>query len=207
MASSPRSPTTPSLYLSIHNPETDADGSTSDDEFPSNGPRSPLSPSALELLPEGADDSPDAVLFEFSDDDDDLEHGDTPGVGGAGGLAGALARLSAGPVPPLPPLQIFLLALAPSIRLGAFLLPYQTTPLVKAIPALVLFAGLAALARQIWYMLARYVGTADVETVVAMTFARDPRKGSMRRILRSSTRAVTAVFRILLATTYLRGKS
>jgi hypothetical protein len=198
----PRSLLSPApLHLNVpSDDDVDIDIESNDDEFPrSSGPPSPLalSPTALELIPE-PDGSPDAALFDFSDDDDDDDN--VPA-----GLAGALTRLSTGPIPPLPPLRVLLFALAPSLRLGAFLLPYEATPLVKAIPASILFAGMAALARQIWYMLARYVGTADVETVVAMTFARAPRKVKARRFLRIFTRTATGLFRVLLATIYLRG--
>jgi hypothetical protein len=180
--------------LSVQTPGDNSD----EDEFPSAPSPLALSPTALELVPE-PEGSPEAFLFEFSDDEDGV--GDAP----SDGLAGAFARLSTGPIPPLPPLNVLLFAFIPTLRLGAFLIPYQSTPLIKAIPALVLFAALAALARQIWYMLARYVGTADVETVIAMTFARAPRRSKARKVIRLTTRVLTTTFRILLAATYLRG--
>jgi hypothetical protein len=187
----------PPLRVSV--PVDVAADNDDDDEFPQSRP-SPLalSPSALELVPE-PDGSPDAALFEFSDEEEDgLD--DAPV-----GMAGALSRLSAGPVPPMPPLHVLLFALAPSLRLGAFLLPYESTPLVKSIPVLLFFGGMSTLARQIWYMLARYVGTADVETVIANTFARAPRRVKARQLIRMGTRAITGIFRVLLATIYLRG--
>jgi hypothetical protein len=97
--------------------------------------------------------------------------------------------------------------LAPYLKLGALLLPHARIYPRFGIPVIIFFAVLSAFARQIWYMLARYVGKADVETVVLDTFARGRRRETSRRRLRIAVRLSTCLSRVLLAIVYLRGLS
>ena len=96
-----------------------------------------------------------------SDDDEELDAGDL-----------ALERLRASSIPPLPSASVFLYLLAPYLKLGALLVPATGLPVRVAVPTLLVFAALSAFARQIWYMLARYVRRSDVDEIVLETFAR-----------------------------------
>jgi hypothetical protein len=186
-----------SRRLSVQVPPDD------DREHGSDSPQSGLSPSALVLVPE-PERSPDNVAFDFSDDDD--RDGEPDGADDPLGLGTAAAeRLRGAPIPALSPARVLLFLLAPGLKLGALLLPAQGLPLALALPVAVVFAALAAGARQLWYMLARYVGAADVEAVVASAFARAPRRARARRVLRTLVRGGTAAFRLALAALYLRG--
>ena len=107
-------------------------------------------------------------------------------------------------IPPLGPSAVYLYLLSPYLKLGALFLPHTLLPLKYGLPSFIVFAGLSALARQIWYMLTRYMRTADLEDVILDAFARRRGRERYRCILRSTVRAGTGAFRVLLAAVYLR---
>jgi len=96
--------------------------------------------------------------------------------------------------------------LAPSLKLGAMLILSSQAALKVTVPSLIVLALLSAFARQIWFLLARYVRSPDVGTIVSEAFARGPRREGTRRMLRVVSRAGSAVMRLLLAVVYLRGE-
>ncbi|PCH39918.1 hypothetical protein WOLCODRAFT_23714 [Wolfiporia cocos MD-104 SS10] len=145
------------------------------------------SSAALILVPD--DDPASSNSFDFTTDedtDDDDSHAQPPSV------------------PPLSSITVFVYLLAPLLKLGALLVPRVDFPFKVAIPALLFFAGLSALTRQIWYMLARYVRRADMEEIVLETFARERAKEGRRWLLRQLVRINSGVFRVLLSVMYLR---
>ncbi|KAI0322033.1 hypothetical protein OF83DRAFT_1050169 [Amylostereum chailletii] len=148
------------------------------------------SPSELVLVPDESDPRGD---FDFSSDDEIVDD-----------ISAHLDRLKASPIPPLPPTLVFLYLLVPYLKLGPFLLSTSNASLAYTLPALFLFALLAAAARQIAYMLTKYIRKTDLEEVVADTFARGIGKEGRRHLLRSIVRGLTGVLRVLLATMYLR---
>lgn len=156
----------------------------------------PPPPSAGLVLVPDDESPPSSPYFEFSDEDDEDPDDLYP----------PLDRLRASAIPPLPHSLVFLYMLAPCAKLGAFLVPAGDLPLKIGIPALIFFSVLSGFARQIWYMLARYVGKADMEDVLLDTFARGRGREEARTYLRYIVRTSTGVFRILLATMYLRGE-
>ncbi|KAF7298987.1 hypothetical protein MIND_00846900 [Mycena indigotica] len=106
--------------------------------------------------------------------------------------------------PAMSPSLVFLYLLSPYLKLGAMLLPNTQLPLKFGIPPLVIFAVLTAFARQIWYMLARYMRKADLEDIVLDAFARGRGKERRRAWLRALVRAGTGMLRVILAGIYLR---
>ncbi|KAE9391561.1 hypothetical protein BT96DRAFT_1024036 [Gymnopus androsaceus JB14] len=119
-------------------------------------------------------------------------------------------------VHPLSPSTVFLHLFSPYLKLGAILLPANSArmPLKLTLPALLVFAVLAAFARQIWYMLSRYLRKGDLEDVLvdALAFSKSnsSRSGSRRArrewargVVRTVVRGVLGVFRVLLASVYL----
>jgi len=106
--------------------------------------------------------------------------------------------------PAMPPSLVFLYLLSPYLKLGAMLLPYTQLPLKYGIPPLFIFAILSAFARQIWYMLARYMRSADLEDIILDAFARGRAKESLRSWLRTLLRGGTGMLQVLLAVIYLR---
>lgn len=147
------------------------------------------SSAALILVHEPEDnDTP----FDFDTDDEDDDHSPHFDV----------RRVS---IPPLPPTLVFLYLLVPYLKLGAMFLPHSELPLKYGLPSLLVFAGLSAFSRQVWYMLARYIRTADMEDVILDAFARGRGKERRRSILRTVIRAGTGSLRVLLSTIYLRG--
>ena len=133
------------------------------------------STSALILVPEHEDfdhdespEDPNGFFEVFSSDDDihddELDHFD---------LDSPTTRASYTTTPTLSSITIFLYLLSPLLKLGAFLcssLGYEEVPLRICIPALLFFASLCALTRQIWYMLARYVKRTEIEEILLQTF-------------------------------------
>ncbi|KAJ3764353.1 hypothetical protein EV360DRAFT_77463 [Lentinula raphanica] len=115
-------------------------------------------------------------------------------------------------VQPLSPTSVLLYLLAPYLKLGAILLPNIDLPVKLSIPILLAFAVLAAFARQIWYMLSRYLRKGPGEEDV-MVDAFSMSKGSrvtrqrIREVVRSGIRAITGISRLFLAVTYLREAS
>jgi hypothetical protein len=132
--------------------------------------------------------------FDFSTDDENEDEDHSPQFD----IRRAL-------IPPLGPVVVFLYLLAPYLKLGAMFLPHIALSVQYGIPPLLVFAVLAAFARQIMYMLARYMRTADLEDVILDAFARGRGKERRRSILRNMTRGGTGSLRILLAAVYLRG--
>ncbi|KAJ7367175.1 hypothetical protein DFH08DRAFT_729664 [Mycena albidolilacea] len=106
--------------------------------------------------------------------------------------------------PPMAPSLVFLYLLSPYLKLGALFLPNTQLPLKYGIPPLLVFAVLSAFARQIWYMLARYMRKADLEDIILDAFARGRGKERQRGWLRAIVRGGTGTLRVLLAFIYLR---
>ncbi|KAJ7816932.1 hypothetical protein B0H14DRAFT_1390814 [Mycena olivaceomarginata] len=106
--------------------------------------------------------------------------------------------------PPMAPSLVFLYLLSPYLKLGALFLPNTQLPLKYGIPPLLVFAVLSAFARQIWYMLARYMRKADLEDIILDAFARGRGKERQRGWLRAIVRGGTGTLRALLAFIYLR---
>ena len=176
--------------------------STSSDSF-SSGRRSPVhgfdSSAALILASDQDDrteDEHDQTRFDFSSDEEEHEeeHLDPP-------LTSA--------IPPLSSITVFLYLLSPLLKLGALLSVDEAgqIPLRTALIALGFFACLSAFARQVWYMLARYVRRADMEEILLETFARGRGRERKRQSIRSAVRLLTGVLRVLLVSVYLRGTS
>ncbi|KAK0188123.1 hypothetical protein F5146DRAFT_1226459 [Armillaria mellea] len=109
-------------------------------------------------------------------------------------------------VQPLEPSVVLLYLLSPFLKLGATLLPHTRLPLKLGLPALFLFAVLAAFTRRLWYMLARYTRKSDVEDIVLDSFARGRGRGKerLRSVLRSVVRGGTGALRVGLAALYIR---
>jgi hypothetical protein len=106
----------------------------------------------------------------------------------------------------LKPIAVFAYLLGPYLKLGAMMLPNTLLPLRLGLPSLLLFAVLSVFARQIWYMLARYLRKGDMEDVIVSVFVKERRNRQVvRDVLRLLVRAGTGAFRVLLATIYFRG--
>lgn len=137
--------------------------------------------------------------FDFSDDEDDRDDDDE--------LVSPMFEVRKSAVfPPLPPSVVFLYLLVPYLRLGALNLPYSELPLKYGLPSLLLLALASAFARQIWYMLARYLRKANMADVLLDTFARGRGKERQREVIRNVVRAATGVVSTLLSVIYLRCK-
>jgi len=109
--------------------------------------------------------------------------------------------------PPLPPTTVFLYLLAPYLKLGALDLPNSRLPLKFGLPALLLSALASVFARQIWYMLARYLRKADMTEILLDTFAKGRGKERQRAIIRILVRIGTGTLSTLVAITYFRRES
>ncbi|GAW06484.1 hypothetical protein LENED_008412 [Lentinula edodes] len=122
---------------------------TSSDVDSESGRSSPIlasinSSSALILVHDDEEEGPDV---NYAQDLEDVEDdGDSPYLG-----------ITRPYVQPLSPTTVLLYLLAPYLKLGAILLPNADLPLRLSIPLLLAFAVLAVFARQIWYMLSRYL--------------------------------------------------
>jgi hypothetical protein len=152
------------------------------------------SSTALILVP----DDEDSIRFDFTSEDED----DADPFRDASPIY-KTSKI----IPPLPPSAIFLYLLSPYLKLGAMFLPNLDLPVKYAIPVLFFFAILSAFARQIWYLMARYLRKADIEDVILETVARGRGKERRREVLRVSIRCTTTAMRVMLATVYMRGKS
>jgi hypothetical protein len=152
------------------------------------------SSTALILVP----DDEDSIRFDFTSEDED----DTDPFRDASPIY-KTSKI----IPPLSPSAIFLYLLSPYLKLGTMFLPDLDLPVKYAIPVLFFFAILSAFARQIWYLMARYLRKADIEDVILETFARGRAKERRREVLRLSIRCMTTAMRVMLATIYMRGKS
>jgi hypothetical protein len=138
-------------------------------------------------------DSPNDELH-FSSDD---EHPD--------GFSARPDRLTTPSIPPLSPVVILLYLSVFHLKLGPMFLSISDTPLSQTLPALFGCAIFAASARQMWYLLARYLRKVDTEDVILDVFARSP--GRRTRLLRTIVRFGTSTMRVLLASVSLRGSS
>ncbi|KAJ3878677.1 hypothetical protein F5051DRAFT_405093 [Lentinula edodes] len=177
---------------------------TSSDVDSESGRSSPVlasinSSSALILVHDDEEEGPDV---NYAQDLEDVEDdGDSPYLG-----------ITRPYVQPLSPTTVLLYLLAPYLKLGAILLPNADLPLRLSIPLLLAFAVLAVFARQIWYMLSRYIrkGPGEEDILVdAFSLSKGSRitRQRIREVVRSGIRAVTGIFRLFLATTYLREAS
>lgn len=166
-----------------------------DDESDEETPLSALDSSAALILVHDSEDS--SSPFEFSDDEDGRDEDDE--------LVSPMFELRDSAVfPPLPPSLVFLYLLSPYLRLGALNLPYSNLPLKFGLPALLLSALGSVFARQIWYMLARYLRKAKVVDILLDTFARGRGKEQRRALLRAATRTVMRMMSVLMSIIYLR---
>lgn len=115
-----------------------------------------------------------------------------------------LDRLNASPIPPLSPTVVLLYLSVFYLKLGPMFLPTSDTPLSQSLPTLAACAIFAASARQMWYLLARYLHKVEMEDVILDVFAGSP--GRRRtRLLRTIMRSGTSTMRVLLASVSLRG--
>ena len=150
--------------------------------------------SALILVNEHDEhDDPEAVSFELSSDEEEREEEELDQSGRS-----SVASLS--------PPTVFVYLLSPLLKLGALLSIFDVSelPLKLAVPGVLFFAGLCAFARQIWYMLSRYVRRTDLEEVFLETFAKGRSKEDRRYAIRMLIRLCTASLRVLLVAVYLR---
>ncbi|TFY80641.1 hypothetical protein EWM64_g3372 [Hericium alpestre] len=102
-------------------------------------------------------------------------------------------RLGTSPIPLLSPTLIFLYLLTPYLKLGAMFLPSTDLALSRSVPALLIFALFSAAARYMWYMLAKYIGRADLEEIVLDAFARSRSHEQRRSILRGLVRETSNI--------------
>jgi hypothetical protein len=157
------------------------------------------SPAALSALDSSAplilvhEPDEDDTPFDFSDDED---QGDD--------LVSPIFEIRKASIPPLPPSIVFLYLLTPYLKLGALSIINAQLPLKYGLSSLLFFAALSALARQLWYMLARYLRKADLTDIVLDAFAKGRGKDRRREILRHVVRAGTGLLSILTASMYLR---
>ena len=135
------------------------------------------------------DDTP----FDFSDDED---QGDD--------LVSPIFEIRKASIPPLPPSIVFLYLLTPYLKLGALSIINAQLSLKYGLSSLLVFAALSALARQLWYMLARYLRKADLTEIALDAFAKGRGKDRQREILRHVVRAGTGLLSVLTASMYLR---
>jgi hypothetical protein len=140
-------------------------------------------------------DSPNEELH-FSSDD---EH--------PNGFSARPDRLTTSSIPPLSPIVILLYLSVFHLKLGPMFLSTCDTPLSQTLPALFGCAIFAASARQMWYLLARYLRKVDMEDVIFDVFARSRDGRRTRVILRTIVRFGTSTMRVLLASVSLRGSS
>jgi hypothetical protein len=138
-------------------------------------------------------DSPNEEL-DFSSDDEMSDD-----------FSARLDRLNASAIPPLPPTLVLLYLTVPYLKSGPMFLAFSDAPLSHTIPTLLVCALLAALTRQLWYLLGRYLRKTDTEDVILDIFARGVGNERTRFLLRTSVRVGTSTLRILLASVYLRG--
>jgi hypothetical protein len=157
------------------------------------------SPAALSALDSSAplilvhEPDEDDTPFDFSDDED---QGDD--------LISPIFEIRKASIPPLPPSIVFLYLLTPYLKLGALSIINAQLPLKYGLSSLLVFAALSALARQLWYMLARYLRKADLTDIVLDAFAKGRGKDRRREILRHVVRAGTGLLSVLTASMYLR---
>ncbi|KAF5369344.1 hypothetical protein D9758_002506 [Tetrapyrgos nigripes] len=158
------------------------------------------SSSALILVHDSSDEE---APFDFSDDEDNVNNNH----GAEEDDVDSHFTLGRPYIQPLSSTSVFLYLLSPYLKLGAMLLPNVNLPLKFGLPALLVSAVLSAFARQIWYMLSRYMRKPELDDIIADGFARGRGKEGRRRVLRTLVRAGTGVLRVSLAVIYLRESS
>ncbi|KAI9465521.1 hypothetical protein BJY52DRAFT_1202271 [Lactarius psammicola] len=151
---------------------------------------SPQPPPELVLVNEV--DSPNEEL-DFSSDDEMSDD-----------FSARLDRLNASAIPPLSPTLVLLYLSVPYLKSGPMFLAFSDAPLSHTIPTLIACALFAALTRQMWYLLARYLRKTETEDVILDILARGVGKARTRSFLRIIVRVGTSALRILLASVYLR---
>ncbi|KAF8957024.1 hypothetical protein BDZ97DRAFT_1924972 [Flammula alnicola] len=187
-------PFTSDNHHARHLSTTSSASSSSDDE-PESSALSALDSSAALILVHDQDEP--SSPFDFTDDEDDRD--DDPDL-----VSPIFEVRKSAVFPPLPPSLVFLYLLTPYLKLGALDLPNSQLPLKYGLPALLLSALASGFARQIWYMLARYLRKADMTDILLDTFAKGRGKERQRAVIRAMVRVGTGVISTLLAVTYLR---
>ena len=172
-----------------------SESSNSDDDGPD---LSALDSSAALVLLHDSEES--EIPFDFTEDEDS----DRDEVGN---LVSPVFDMRKSTVfPPLHPSLIFLYLLAPYLKLGALDLLNSRLPLKYGLFTLFTSALASVFARQIWYMLARYLRKTDITEIMLDTFARSRSKEHRRMVLRGSVRIGTGILFILVSVTYLRSE-
>ena len=173
---------------------TDSESShSSNSNRPSRTSLGQHSTSALVLVP---NDDDDELSLSFSDDEDQDE-------------GEMLVREHTAHEPALPTSVVFTYLLAPCLKLGAILILCSQASLKFLLFSLVTFALLAIFARQIWFLLTRYVRKSDLGDIVADAVAkgRGTKKEKVRNFIKSATHFLGIFLRLLLVIVYLRGAS
>lgn len=132
----------------------------------------------------------DAISVTYSDEDED----------------GEIHLIDTSPELVLSPSIVFGYFLSPCLKLGAMLILSSQTPLKMSLPTLLIFSFLSVFARQIWFLLARYLRKSDVGDIVAEALAKGRNMEGRRSAIKSFTRSGSAVVRTLLCTVYLKGE-
>lgn len=192
----------PALYISFsstghsrHGSFSSSASSHSDDE-PS--ALSALDSSAALILVHDQEEQDDS--FDFSDDEGDFNDNEDT-------ISPLFDVRKSVVFPPLPPTIVFLYLLVPYLKLGALELPNSELPLKYGLPALLFSALASAFARQIWYMLARYLRKADMTDILIESFAKGRGKERQRAVIRFTVRSGTGAISSMLAIIYLRRES
>ena len=147
--------------------------------------------------PPSSNDQPTAALIRVHDSQDDDSFDFSEGED--------LQGNNSTPTVILTPSHVFVYILSPYLKLGTMLVLSSQAPLKVSLPALAVFATLSAFSRQIWFLLARYVGKADVGDVIAEALAKGRRKERLKALVKSVAHVFAGVERLLLATVYLKG--
>ncbi|KAH9485450.1 hypothetical protein JR316_0002358 [Psilocybe cubensis] len=179
----------------VRRQSTISSGSSDDDEACS-PVLSALDSSAALILVHDQDEPTSPLDF---DDDEDANNGDDQDI-----VSPMFEVRKSTVFPPLPPSLVFLFLLAPFLRLGALELPNCQIPLKYGLPALLLSALATAFARQIWYMLARYLRKADMTDIILDTFAKGRGKDMRRALMRGVVRIGSSTITMGVSVTYLR---
>src|SRR6266404_1965040 len=149
---------------------------------------------------------PELVLVnDVSSPNEELDFSSDDELSDSDDFSAQLDRLNVSAIPPLPPTLVLLYLSVPYLKLGPMFLAFSDSPLSHTIPTLIVCALFAALTRQMWYLLARYLRKTDTEDVILDILARGVGKERTRFFLRIIVRVVTTTLRILLASVYLRG--
>ncbi|TDL23251.1 hypothetical protein BD410DRAFT_897704 [Rickenella mellea] len=164
--------------------------SRSSGELPRNSLFGNTSTSELILVHDDDDVEDQSIPLSLSDDEENVSY-----------------QLEVNTAPSVTPLSlplIFLYFFSPCLKLGAMLILRGQFTLKIGIPALLLFAFLSVFARQILFLLARYVRKADLPDIIAEALARGPRREKQRRIVRSVVRCGSGILRVVLGAVYFR---